>query len=210
VFGRNFSINGSVRKSTKCKYSGLSGTQNKSKSIVQSLLTPKHVHKSFKTRFYNNSSSSSQSLKTLMNNTTSSGNTLFSQISQEINNNHKLSSQVQRLNTSAVSHSSPTAATRSKSNYYNETFGWSINNVLSENKWEVQRKKSTKFNYSKPPSVNANTLLKNSMSQRREFVQEIEGRLKGLKDEKSTPTFKDLPNAEIQSFNFDNELERLK
>lgn len=46
------------------------------------------------------------------------------------------------------------------------------------------------------------------MTQRQDFVQEIEGRLKGLKTEKITPTFKAA--EEIRSFNFENELERLK
>ena len=48
------------------------------------------------------------------------------------------------------------------------------------------------------------------MIQRRDFVDELEGKLNGLKVDKTTPTFKAITHEDIKTFNFEKELERLK
>ena len=57
---------------------------------------------------------------------------------------------------------------------------------------------------------NVDKLIKHSVTQRRNFIDELEGKIKGLNGEQNTPRFTNLIKEEVKEFNFDKELERLK
>jgi hypothetical protein len=54
-----------------------------------------------------------------------------------------------------------------------------------------------------------NDLLKNSVMQRRDFVDELENKLKGLRGEEVTPKFMG-DKKEVGAFSFEMEIEKLK
>jgi hypothetical protein len=53
-------------------------------------------------------------------------------------------------------------------------------------------------------------LLRDSLSQRRNFVNDIESRLRGLRGDKTTENFKSSTKKDVKYFNYDNELAQLK
>lgn len=180
--------------------------RNKSSTIVQSLLTPKNSFKIFEQKGERSSTTSStQSLKGLMNSTTSTNNTLPGSAAPEIAlSNKKLTGskiygrERSSLSTNSISNIRANSGSaykipkrKTKPENYNETFGKEMCRLLGN--------KST-----------VNDLLKDSVKQRKDFVDEIEGRLKGLKTDKVTPTFKNITKEDIKTFNFEKELERLK
>lgn len=155
----------------------------------------------------------------MVNSTTSSGSTLISQRSTDLSNSNKFSnkSPLMRNNGNKKTSSKPTI--KSKASDYNETFGKTLGEFLKDNQKSKPPRANEKLkasNVSKEPDFSkfsarkATNLLRSSMNQRKDFVQEIEGRLRGLRGEKSTPTFKSISKEDIKSFNFENELERLK
>jgi hypothetical protein len=129
---------------------------------------------------HSSNTSSSPSLRGIMNSTTSTNNTVYTE-SRNIQMNSKVF--MEPMNYDCDS--------KNRARDYHETF----NNEIST----ISKSKTKTDN-----------LLRDSLSQRRNFVHEIEGRLKGLRGDKATPTFKNVSKEDIKSFNFDNELERLK
>lgn len=181
--GRNFNLNKSSKRKGNYGSSDFSSGGHESNLIAQSLLTSNGGYSMFEAASHNSNSSNSQSLRMLMNSTTSSSNTLFLQASQEIKNSQKLRQRhhPSTLSVKQINAGSPTTTTRSKANDYNETFGCNLNNIMKENRREAVKRKHKKFKDLNPSVVKINNVLRNSMSQRRKFVHEIEGRLKGLK-----------------------------
>lgn len=49
-----------------------------------------------------------------------------------------------------------------------------------------------------------------SVNQRKNFIYELEGKIKGLSSNQNTPKFTNVVKDEVKEFNFDKELERLK
>lgn len=129
---------------------------------------------------HSSNTSSTQSLKGVMNSTTSTNNTLFTE-PRHIQMNTKI----------FMEPSNYDFEDRNRARDYHETYK-NETNTLSKCKTKTDN------------------LLRDSLSQRRNFVNEIEGRLKGLRGDKATPTFKNVSKEDIKAFNFDNELERLK
>ena len=196
-------LNGFINKPENDGSSSISYTQIKSRSVFRSLFSPINTQTSLKTGI--NNISSFQSSRMLLDSTINSNNALFSLITQEINNKQKFNNPPSRLDILEINTCRPTTTTKSKTSKYNEISQRNIN------KTDIQRNKINKFNYSSPPSVKKNNFLKNSMYQRREFVQGIEDRLRGFKDEKLTSNFKNLSNEKkIRSLNFKNEMEKLR
>jgi hypothetical protein len=58
--------------------------------------------------------------------------------------------------------------------------------------------------------IKTENLLKDSLSQRRHFVNDIESRLRGLRGDKTTENFRSIAKKDVKYFNYDNELAQLK
>lgn len=173
----------------------VSSYTNRPKSIVQSLLTPKNVYSLFDQSDKNSNTSSSQSLRGLMNSTTSTNNTIHSAMNYDNGSKNLIGSKINKnsINRFKIENDGRYENPRPdrKVSTYNETFG-----------------KDIIINQTEKQSLN--DMLQHTIIQRRDFVNEIENRLRGSKADKATPTFKPITKEDIKTFNFERELERLK
>jgi len=170
---------------------------NHHSSIINGLLTPKNGFHIFENNAHNSEvSSSNHSLKNFMNSTSSTTETIPSAkfiaapaLKKSIKGSKLYNNSVKKSN--GVGRHVKKVSSRPKSPDYNDSFGNQI--------WEPLQR-----------NISVNELLKSSVIQRRDFVDELEGKLNGLKVDKTTPTFKAITHEDIKTFNFEKELERLK